>query len=75
MGIRPEQIRLLIMTHVHFDHAGSAAAIQRLTGCRVAVHAREAALLSSGRAVIPPGINWYGRLISRLGIGWGPPSF
>ncbi len=75
LGIRPERIRLLVMTHVHFDHAGSAAAIQRLTCCRVVVHDREAHLLSSGRAVIPPGINWYGRLISGLGTGLGARRF
>ena len=74
-GIEPQMIKLLVMTHVHFDHAGSAAAIQKQTGCRVAVHAQEDQLLSSGQAVIPPGINWYGRLISGLGIKSGTHRF
>lgn len=73
--VDPAQIRLLILTHVHFDHAGSAAHIHRLTGCRVAVGASEAGLLATGRAVIPPGINWYGRVVSWLGRKRGTRHF
>ncbi len=75
LKIRPEQIKLLILTHVHFDHVGTAAYIKKHTGCKVAVSTAESHLLESGQAVIPPGINWYGCLISRLGIGWGTHHF
>jgi glyoxylase-like metal-dependent hydrolase (beta-lactamase superfamily II) len=40
-GRRPEEIRLLILTHSHPDHLGGAAAICRLTGCKVAAHPAE----------------------------------
>lgn len=40
-GRRPEEIGLLILTHSHPDHLGGAAAIQRLTGCKVAAHPAE----------------------------------
>lgn len=36
-------IRLLVLTHSHPDHIGSAAAIKRLSGCTVAAHAAERA--------------------------------
>ncbi len=37
----PSEIALIILTHSHPDHIGSAAAIQRLTGCSVAAHPAE----------------------------------
>ncbi len=40
-GRRPEEIRLLILTHSHPDHLGGATAICRLTGCKVAAHPAE----------------------------------
>lgn len=40
-GRRPEEIDLLLLTHSHPDHLGGAAAISRLTGCKVAAHPAE----------------------------------
>jgi len=37
-GLRPEDLKLLILTHAHPDHIGAAAPLQRLTGCRIAAH-------------------------------------
>ncbi len=54
-GIRPEQVRLIAITHVHFDHVGSLAAIRQRCDCPVAVHRLEAPWLATGRTVLPPG--------------------
>lgn len=35
LGLDPMDIRYVIVTHAHIDHAGSAGEIQRLTGARV----------------------------------------
>lgn len=35
LGLDPMEIRYVIVTHAHIDHAGSAGEIQRLTGARV----------------------------------------
>lgn len=40
-GRRPEEIGLLILTHSHPDHLGGAAAMQSLSGCKVAAHQAE----------------------------------
>lgn len=40
-GRSPQEISMLILTHAHPDHIGSAAAIKRITGCTVAAHASE----------------------------------
>lgn len=42
-GRRPEEISLIILTHSHPDHIGSALAIKKASGCAVAAHAAEKA--------------------------------
>src|SRR5437763_11449741 len=32
LGFRVEDVKLILNTHVHFDHAGGIAELQRLTG-------------------------------------------
>lgn len=63
IGVPPHQIRLAVITHVHFDHVGTLRAVKNCCGCKVAVHSSEAALLSSGRVVIPPGTLFPARLV------------
>jgi hydroxyacylglutathione hydrolase len=46
--VDPRDIALLIHTHGHIDHAGSAAELRRRIGMPVAVHAGDAPLLRSG---------------------------
>jgi glyoxylase-like metal-dependent hydrolase (beta-lactamase superfamily II) len=60
-------LRLLVLTHSHFDHAGSAAKLKELTGCRLMVHRSEADRLRSGRSPIPPGTRWKAKLLVALG--------
>ncbi|GAB4576066.1 MAG: hypothetical protein Kow0077_30690 [Anaerolineae bacterium] len=68
LGISPAQLRLIVVTHVHFDHVGGLAAIKAASGAPVMVHAAEADLLARGRVVIPSGVNGYGRAIHDLGV-------
>lgn len=42
-GRSPHDISVLILTHAHPDHIGSAAALKRICGCTVAAHAAEKA--------------------------------
>jgi metallo-beta-lactamase class B len=48
LGFRVEDIRLILNSHIHFDHAGGIAALQRASGARVAASASSAAVLESG---------------------------
>ena len=45
-----EDVRLLLNTHVHYDHAGGLGALQRLTGARAAASASSAKVLTSGES-------------------------
>jgi glyoxylase-like metal-dependent hydrolase (beta-lactamase superfamily II) len=38
LGRRPEDVRVVVLTHWHPDHAGGAAELRRRTGAQVAVH-------------------------------------
>jgi len=47
-GIAPRDIRLILLTHGHGDHAGSAAKLKEMTGARVAVHENDSDKLRTG---------------------------
>lgn len=38
LGVRVEDVELLLLTHQHSDHVGQAAIIRRRSGCAVAAH-------------------------------------
>jgi glyoxylase-like metal-dependent hydrolase (beta-lactamase superfamily II) len=56
-------IDYLVLTHAHFDHAGSAARIKNKYKARVIIHRAEAALLAKGEGTIPKGTNSFSRFI------------
>lgn len=67
-GIDAGQIRLIIITHAHFDHVGSLAAIKAsCNDCPVLIHPYEAPRISEPVVAIPPGTNLQGKIISSIG--------
>lgn len=51
LGFDPLDIRAILVSHAHFDHAGGIAALQRLTGATVYASERAQETLVSGRLV------------------------
>jgi hydroxyacylglutathione hydrolase len=47
-GIRPHDVSLILLTHGHLDHFGSALELRDLTGAPIAIHADDAGALRSG---------------------------
>jgi len=47
-GIGPDEVSLILVTHGHPDHCGSASALRDLTGAPVAVHEADAGLMRRG---------------------------
>jgi hydroxyacylglutathione hydrolase len=66
-GTEPGQIKLIILTHVHYDHTGNLEEIKKLTGAKVVVNEREAGWLHSGLMPIPRGTGLFSRIIVGLG--------
>ncbi len=50
LGFRVEDIRLILNSHDHFDHAGGLAALQRLSSAQVAASAPSARVLLQGHS-------------------------
>jgi hydroxyacylglutathione hydrolase len=63
ISLKPEEIALIVITHGHFDHIGTAANIKRLTGAKLAMHGQEKKLLEKGLMPLPPGLNLWGTII------------
>lgn len=48
LGFRLEDVKLIVNSHSHFDHAGGIAELQRLTGARVAASSWTADVMKKG---------------------------
>lgn len=47
-GVAPQDLRLILLSHAHADHAGPVAELKRRTGAKVAANAESAVLLARG---------------------------
>ncbi len=50
LGFKVEDVKLIVNSHVHYDHAGGIGELQRLSGARVAASAPAAKVLGSGHS-------------------------
>lgn len=66
LGFDCEEIGLIIITHVHYDHVGSLRVLKDACKCPVVVHQKEAHLLKYGKIIFPAGTNMIGRCIMGL---------
>jgi glyoxylase-like metal-dependent hydrolase (beta-lactamase superfamily II) len=72
LGKQPTDLRHILVTHCHVDHAGSLAALKRLTGAAAVMQPLDAEMVRSGQAwrdhvEIAPGIEKW--LLYRLFMG------
>ena len=63
----PTEVKLMVMTHGHWDHVGSARDLKELTGAKLALHGAEQDWLEGPRKVMPPGVTGRGRFMNRVG--------
>ncbi len=62
-----ENIFLIIITHVHYDHVGSLYDLKEKTKAKVLVHEKEKKLLQEGKTNFPKGTMFLSRIISKIG--------
>jgi len=51
LGFKLEDVKLLLNSHVHFDHAGGLAALQKASGAEVVLHPWSAKVLRMGTSL------------------------
>jgi hydroxyacylglutathione hydrolase len=64
--IRPNDIKLIVLTHSHFDHAGSSKDIKELTGAKIVIHESEKQFLENGVFIDIKGVNTWGKISGLL---------
>jgi hydroxyacylglutathione hydrolase len=66
LSIKPEAIKLIVLTHGHWDHIGSAKRIKALTGAKLALHGQEKDWLEKSLKPLPPGVTAWGNLFVKI---------
>jgi len=57
LGLMPERLSTIIVTHAHIDHIGALSELKRKYGVKIIAHEEDTAAISSGRNV---GAEYYG---------------
>ncbi|MCD4707215.1 MAG: MBL fold metallo-hydrolase [Candidatus Sabulitectum sp.] len=65
-GIAPEEVKLIVITHGHSDHVGSASEIKSATGTKIAMHSSESKWLENPAMPAPPGVTVWGRMFMSI---------
>lgn len=60
--IKPEEIKLIVLTHGDFDHVGGTKELKKLTGADIAIHENDRKNLEEGIFHWPEGVTTWGRL-------------
>jgi glyoxylase-like metal-dependent hydrolase (beta-lactamase superfamily II) len=66
-GIKPENIRYLLLTHCHFDHTGGAKAVRMRSNCQIIAHESDAPYLETGDNRVTAA-SWYGSKIQAFKV-------
>lgn len=66
-NITPEEITLILITHVHHDHVGNLKQIKEHTGAKIMVHQLESEWLAHGKVDVPRGTIALYRFLSKMG--------
>jgi hydroxyacylglutathione hydrolase len=66
LSMKPEDIQLIVLTHGHWDHIGSAKEIKDLTRAKLAMHQKEKDCLEKSLKPLPPGATLWGSIFVNI---------
>lgn len=66
-GVELQQIRLLLITHCHYDHTGGAAELKRRIGLEIVAHQLDALYLETGDNRVTAA-SWYGAALESFRV-------
>jgi glyoxylase-like metal-dependent hydrolase (beta-lactamase superfamily II) len=66
IAINPQEIQLIVLTHGHADHVGSALRIKEFTGARIALHENDTYMFENGQVVWPSAASTWGHVARHL---------
>ena len=66
LSIKPLDVSIILLTHGHWDHIGSAYEIKNLTGCKVAINKHEKDWLEGTNKTLPQGISLWGKTLRKV---------
>jgi glyoxylase-like metal-dependent hydrolase (beta-lactamase superfamily II) len=72
LPIDPHDIQLIILTHGHADHVGSAFKVKQFTGAKIAIHEYDKEMFERGKVVWPTPASTWGRIASILSRPMNP---
>ena len=64
--IKPQDIQLIVITHGHWDHIGSAKEIKEITGAKIALHRNEKDWLEKSLKRLPPAVTPWGSVFAKI---------
>jgi glyoxylase-like metal-dependent hydrolase (beta-lactamase superfamily II) len=67
-GLDPHSISMIILTHCHIDHIGSAPDFKNKFGCTLVIHEGDAAAVEQGDQILTAS-NWYDTVFPPTPIG------
>ena len=68
-NLKFSDIKLVILTHTHYDHVGCLPEIRERSGAKILVHEAEAGNLEKGYTLFPKGTMWFTKIISGMANG------
>jgi hydroxyacylglutathione hydrolase len=66
IGRKPEELLFAFVTHGHADHFGGLAEVQDASDCAIICHPSHADTIRTGRAIVSPGLNFFGKVYERI---------